>query len=543
MYPNRNLRMNRGGYQSHWRNRQERPNPNSQFIKLFYQILQALHHLRILTPQTLGNYRTNGFDQQVKHLDNFLKPAQSNPKLKKELMNLNRTWATKIAQTLCKHFTERISELLGQVVGLGFSEFVIKDLSNQALDWGKNNMRKKLRVETIQEYKKIIQSLLPVKSNDHTINQSGNNFQIPTKGIYKPPFINPRKTTPNKLPLTPVIIVNNRFQPLQDLDSQPSRTPSKRRISDSYDPNSIHTPKKQKKEGLENKKVRRSLEKNMTISPSIPIANGVTTALNSITKLSRSLSVPASNILEKVCRSSSPSPRRCRSPKRRSLSPTGSQETSPTIPKLTYAAVVVSPCKESRLTRHTNPKSEWDIPKITTADLIIGDSNVSRFTNLKDKEVQVEAYPGAKIKHMIELVKNYQYREKPKRVIIYVGTNERENGNTYLVSQSMKELLEVTRRRFPNSEIYVARIPISQILQSKKPTEAFNLSKLNEYMSKIQMEGVRVLYTGKRDEMSFHPDGVHWTPKSAQRILDGWFEQMSTFKQDFHQAQKTTVKI
>jgi hypothetical protein len=123
-----------------------------------------------------------------------------------------------------------------------------------------------------------------------------------------------------------------------------------------------------------------------------------------------------------------------------------------------------------------------------------------------------------------------------------VGTNERENANTNMVGQSMKELLRTTRGRFPNSEIFVARIPISQTLQSKKPAEAFNLSKLNESISKIQIEGVKALYTGKRDEMSFQLDGIHWSPESAQCILDGWYAQMHAIKQGFQQVQKTVVR-
>lgn len=536
--------MNRGGRRGFFGKRQERQNPDSQFIKLFYQILQALHHLNILKPQAQGKIRTYGFEQQVKQLDNFLKPAQSNSTLKSNLLGLNRMWATKIAQTLCTHYKDRISELMGMIVGLDFSEFIIRSLSNQALDWGKNNLKKKLRYETITEYKAIIRSLLPITPKNHSVDLSIKKLSLPTISLStaKSPYESPRKTTPSKYPLEPTILLSNRFQPLQILDSQPIRTPSKRRLSDSNErDNLIHTPKKHKKQEENQNKVRRSLDEKMDSVSSSPIAKHATAALNSVSRLSRCLSVPALNVLEAIVRSRSPSPslRRSLSPGRRSLSPVGSQTTSPTIPKQTYATIVSSPTKLGRVTRHYGPKSDWDIPKITNADLIIGDSNLSRMTNLTNKNVQIEAYPGAKIKHMIELVKNYRYQEKPNRIIISVGINDRDTTNTTVVNQSMKELLKTTRGKFPNSEIFIAMIPISETLQIKNPREAYNLSQLNTAISKIQIDGVKTLYTGNRDVMVFSRDGIHWSPKSAQIVLQRWFEQMDEFKRDFQQVPKT----
>lgn len=547
MYHHNARQMNGGGRRGSYGKRQDNHNPDSQFIKLFYQILQALHHLKILTPQAQGKNRTHGFEQQVKQLDNFLKPAQSNSTLKSNLLGLNRMWATKIAQTLCTHYKDRISELMGMIVGLDFSEFTIRSLSNQALDWGKNNLKRKLRYETITEYKAIIRSLLPITPTNHSRDLPNSKLSLPTISLStaKSPYVIPRKTTPSKHPLEPTIILSNRFQPLQILDSQPLRTPSKRRMSDSNErDNLIHTPKKHKKQDVNQKKVRRSLDKKLVDVSLSPVAKGATAALDSISRLSRCLSVPALNILDTMVRSRSPSPspRRSLSPGRRSLSPVGSQTTSPTIPKQTYATIVSSPTKSGRVTRHNGPKSDWDIPKITSADLIIGDSNLAKMTNLAHKNVQVEAYPGAKIKHMIELVRNYRYQEKPKRIILSVGINDRDNSNTTAVGQSMKDLLRTTRGKFPNSEIFIAMIPISEILQINNSKAAYNLYQLNTTIPKIQIEGVKTLYTGNRDVMVFSRDGIHWSPKSAQFVLQHWYEQMDGLKQDFQQVQKTVQR-
>ncbi|KAL3846471.1 hypothetical protein ACJMK2_017460 [Sinanodonta woodiana] len=536
--------MNRGGRQGFVGKRQGQRNPDSQFIKLFYQILQALHHLNILKPQAQGKSRTHAFEQQVKILDNFLKPAQSNSTLKSHLLGLNRMWATKIAQTLCTHYKDRISELMGMIVGLDFSELTIRSLSNQALDWGKHNLKKKLRYETITEYKAIIRSLLPITPKNHNIDLQNSKLSLPTISLStaKSPFESPRKTTPSKYPIEPTILLSNRFQPLQILDSQPIRTPSKRRMSDSNErDNLMHTPKKHKKQDANQNNVRRSLDKKFVNISSSPITKGATAALNSISRLSKSLSVPSLNVLGAIGRSRSPSPslRRSLSPGARSLSPVGSQTTSPIIPRQTYATIVSSPTKTGRVTKHNGPKSKWDIPKITSADLIIGDSNLSKMTNLTYKDVQIEAYPGAKIEHMINLIRNYRYQDKPKRIILSVGINDRDTTNTTVVGQSMKDLIKTTRGKFPNSEIFIAMIPISETLQIKNPREAYNLAQFNITISKIQIEGVKALHTGNRDGMVFGRDGIHWSPKSAQFVLQRWYEQMDEIKQDFQQVRKS----
>ncbi|KAL3862894.1 hypothetical protein ACJMK2_008838, partial [Sinanodonta woodiana] len=79
--------------------RRRDPNPSNRWIRLFYQILQAIHHLNIKKDQAKGLGATKGFKQQIKLLDKFLKPAQPTTGLTQELERLNRMWATKVAET------------------------------------------------------------------------------------------------------------------------------------------------------------------------------------------------------------------------------------------------------------------------------------------------------------------------------------------------------------------------------------------------------------------------------------------------------------
>lgn len=522
-------KMKRSGRQ----NGRKQPNPNVQLIKLFYQILQALHHLNVMKPQTLGRERTNGFEKQVRLLDSFLRPAQSNTSLRNELNGLNRMWATKIAQALSRHYKYRISELMGMIAGFGLTGNTIMNLSNQALDWGKQKLRRKLRFETIQEYQAIIRSLVPPSPHQQikktTPATACTNHPLPSTSGTEPVYRSPRKTTPRKYPLEPQITLRNRFSPLRVLDTESLMTPKKRRISDSNSRDSNETPKRQRKQDPSPQNVRRSLDKTLNRpKPSSPKSN-------SSPQIIKCLSVPT---LTSFIKSRSPSPVRTTPPVRRSLSPNRSPSVSPTFPKQTYAAVVLSPRKSGRVNRHNGQKKDWTIPKVSQPNLIIGDSNLIRITNPTNHRVQIEAYPGAKISHMLGLVQSYQHQEKPDTITFNIGTNERENMNTNMVFQNLKDLLKATKEKFPTSKIFVAKIPVSDTLQNRKPTEAWNLTRLNGNLSKLHMEGVRVLESGSHLDVSFHTDGIHWSPRAANEILVRWMEQLEGYRRDFSRPGK-----
>jgi hypothetical protein len=205
--------------------------------------------------------------------------------------------------------------------------------------------------------------------------------------------------------------------------------------------------------------------------------------------------------------------------------------------------VVLSPPKQTRLTRHQGDKSEWRLPRLTSSRVIVGDSNVSRFRKeAGNKHLQIESYPGAKIHHFKRIFEDYYHSEKPKEIIISVGINDREDNNTARVAQKMKDLVKTAQTTFKDSEIYLAQIPISDALHQTKPREAENIRKINENLVLLTGEKVKVLECNVRGGCFFEPDGIHWGPRTANNILNRWMQQISLYKAGFRLILKGTTK-
>ena len=139
--------------------RHQTQNPNHKFIKLFYQIIQALHHYSILRKQADGGEPTRAFSRQIAFLNRFIKPAQATPVLRNKIQDLNSTWGTTVAQALCDHYRGCISGILGQLSAHSLSTFQINQFSKNGLEWAKRNFGKKLSRATTTEYFAIVRSL------------------------------------------------------------------------------------------------------------------------------------------------------------------------------------------------------------------------------------------------------------------------------------------------------------------------------------------------------------------------------------------------
>ena len=49
-------------------------------------------------------------------------------------------------------------------------------------------------------------------------------------------------------------------------------------------------------------------------------------------------------------------------------------------------------------------KSGWRLPKISKCVAILGDSNISKITESKERYIQVKSYPGAKIRNLEKMM-------------------------------------------------------------------------------------------------------------------------------------------
>ena len=85
---------------------------------LFYKLLQCLHHLNLMRAQVDGKV-TKAFALKLTHLNDFIKPAYSGPKIRLHIDQINNSWVRNITNILVSHYSFSVSELLENISKLG----------------------------------------------------------------------------------------------------------------------------------------------------------------------------------------------------------------------------------------------------------------------------------------------------------------------------------------------------------------------------------------------------------------------------------------
>lgn len=142
--------------------------------------------------------------------------------------------------------------------------------------------------------------------------------------------------------------------------------------------------------------------------------------------------------------------------------------------------------------------------------------------------VQIESFPGAKIGHITEILKNSANPGNPKFVIFSIGINERGNSNTDQVLRSLSDLAQVAKDVFPDALLFIPRVYVALCLDRLKPQEASNLHNLNDKLSTVR--GLRVLRSvASCGSRCIENDLIHWTPDMANALLEDWLDQLDPF--------------
>jgi ribA/ribD-fused uncharacterized protein len=136
----------------------------TSLAKLFFQILQCLHHQAICNAQSEGNV-TKAFRSKLKDLNQFLKPAQETTHLRENILATNWQWMTLMTSILLDHYSSRISELLGQIKSSKLNLESFEQNTSIAIEWAKRNFGKKIKPATIQDFRKLISSIRPGQTN------------------------------------------------------------------------------------------------------------------------------------------------------------------------------------------------------------------------------------------------------------------------------------------------------------------------------------------------------------------------------------------
>ena len=139
---------------------------------------------------------TKAFRSKLSELNNFIRPAQSNSNLIKQINQVNKQWTHSISETLSKHYEERLETLKKQLEALQFSTYNLEQAKSVALRWARKNFRSKLQNETILAFQSILNTFRQQKSPSHQ--NSSNSF------LSAPALSPPCTSNPTAIPSTPL---------------------------------------------------------------------------------------------------------------------------------------------------------------------------------------------------------------------------------------------------------------------------------------------------------------------------------------------------
>jgi hypothetical protein len=170
-------------------------------------------------------------------------------------------------------------------------------------------------------------------------------------------------------------------------------------------------------------------------------------------------------------------------------------------------------------------KSGWRLPKISKRVVILGDSNVSKITESTERDIQLESYPGVKIRNLEQMMIHPAEIDgtHPEIVILSVGINDRANKPGVTTIPNLRRMAVRAGKCFPNSVIAIPEINCSDRLPMVEQDHIMSTSK-----SLLDIRGIVVI--PKLEESSFETnvsDNIHWTPETANKMLTHWLDHLN----------------
>lgn len=169
---------------------------------------------------------------------------------------------------------------------------------------------------------------------------------------------------------------------------------------------------------------------------------------------------------------------------------------------------------------NTNRKlQDWGLC-VRKTNLILGDSNLSRFPPFQHQDLQIDSYPGATFRHAESVLRKALSNRAVKMVILAFGINSRNQKPHSTTIKQLQGALRVAKRKFPEATILVPELNFSDTLPQK---EKSNLKVLNTYIT------TSCDYIPQLPNQDFRTDrdGVHWSHHTASRMLDHWLSQVN----------------
>ncbi|KAI4785448.1 hypothetical protein KUCAC02_037758, partial [Chaenocephalus aceratus] len=151
---------------------------------------------------------------------------------------------------------------------------------------------------------------------------------------------------------------------------------------------------------------------------------------------------------------------------------------------------------------------------------ILGDSNINRIPPHTNPTLQLDCYPGAKVYHFMELFKRTPPIPTAKIVIISIGINNKDDDPERTTTKQLNSMTKYAAKTFPRASIYIPLINHSPQLT---PVQTHNILTLNNFLNKNH----NTLATISPETFRTGQDNIHWTPPTAQLILDSWCRELN----------------
>ena len=129
----------------------------NEYIKVFYQLIQCIHHAAVLCPQTSGNF-SKTFKNKIDQLNLFICPALSNDEIQNHISETNKKWAASLTSNIRDHYLKNKEKISKQIKGLSLPHHIINIVMEKALHRARKNFGKKLANSAISEFKNLCQT-------------------------------------------------------------------------------------------------------------------------------------------------------------------------------------------------------------------------------------------------------------------------------------------------------------------------------------------------------------------------------------------------
>lgn len=178
-----------------------------------------------------------------------------------------------------------------------------------------------------------------------------------------------------------------------------------------------------------------------------------------------------------------------------------------------------------RVKHHPNTQrklTEWSL-EVEKKWLIMGDSNVCRFPDFLNSNLQVDGFPGAHFRHAQALME--KTIPPPdlvvEKIVLSFGINSRASKSKETTVKNLQGALRSAKRRFPYAEIWIPLINFSPNLPIE---EKENLQTLNEHLIR-NMPYIPLLPAA---DFETELDDVHWTSDTARAMFEHWMATLNS---------------